>query len=71
MGWLSLAGVLARILAATLKIVARKQLMDAGEARAAAAASATVLSQLDRVRRAKLSPAARRRVLDRLFLRRK
>ena len=68
MGWLTLAGALAKILGSVLKFIGRKQLMDAGEARAAGIANAMVLSRLDRVRRARRNPDERKRVRTRLGL---
>ena len=68
MGWVSLASALATLLNGVLRHLGRKQLLDAGEAKAAGIANQMVLARLDRVRRARRSFDKLKRVRDRLGL---
>jgi hypothetical protein len=68
MGWITLAGALGKVLGAVLELIGRKQLLDAGEAKAAGIANQMVLARLDRVRRARRSFDKLKRVRDRLGL---
>jgi hypothetical protein len=68
MGWVSLASALATLLNGVLRHLGRKQLLDAGEAKAAGIANGMVLARLDRVRRARRNASVRGRVRARLGL---
>ena len=68
MGGITLAGALGKILGAVLELIGRKQLLDAGEAKAAGIANGMVLARLDRVRRARRDSNKRNRVRARLGL---
>lgn len=65
-GWLTLANFIGKVLSSVLKLLERKQLMDAGEARAVAAAHASTLKRINAVRIAHRDPAYRERVRTRL-----
>lgn len=66
MGWLTLASGLAKVLSAVLKILERKQLMDAGKAKAQRASLEGTLVSIRRVQRARRDPAVRERMRARL-----
>jgi len=66
--WITAASALAKILGSILQIIERRQLMAAGEAKAAGIANAMVLARLDRVQRHRRDPNKRNRVRARLGL---
>jgi len=65
-GWLSLAGALAKALSSVLDLLERRQLMDAGAVRARKADLKLLVWRVDQVQRARRDPAKHKRVLERL-----
>ena len=67
MGWLSLAGFGAKLLGSLMEFAKTAQLLNAGEARGKQKMLQNTIETLDQARRARRSPTARGRVLNRLF----
>jgi hypothetical protein len=65
--WLKLASGLATLLNGLLRHLGRKRLLEAGEDRAARGMLSLVVSRVAEAQRHRLDPAARDRVLNRLF----
>lgn len=66
MGWLTLANLLGKVLSSVLGLLEKKQLMDAGQARAAAISHGVTLRRIAAIRAAHRDPAYRERVRARL-----
>jgi hypothetical protein len=67
MGWLKLASGLATLLNGLLRHLGRKRLMEAGEDKIARGMLQLVVSRIAEAQRHRRDPAARERVLVRLF----